>query len=1121
MKATSNPETSSQSINRRFMRPLAQPRRSIRLILLVLGLFLAVWFSSATCSFAQTAQISGVVTDPAGAVIPKAGITALDRDTGVSRTTDSNNAGYYTLPLLQPGNYMVTVKATGFTTQVRSDLKLDVGAEQVLNFAMSVGEITQTVQVTEAPPAVDLESSTIDTVLESTTVRELPLNGRDWTQLATLQPGVVSIAALQPQVTPENTQRLNRGFESQMSIAGTRPQQNNYRLDGVSVNDYSNSGPGSVLGIALGTDAIQEFSVLTSNYTAEYGRTSGGVINAITRAGTNQFHGDVYEFLRNSALDAANFFDNFNATPKPPFRQNQFGASAGGPIHRGSTFVFGDYEGIRRSLGVTNVDTVPSQNARNGLLSFSDPSQFPAGCVATTVANQCQIAVDPKVQPFLGFWPVPNGPLLGSGNTGIFTIATNQVGREDFATARVDHNFSTRDNLYGTWQFDKASLSLPDALDDISLINDTSSEFAMLQENHTFSSNLLNSVRVGYSRDVAENPSSTPINPLAVDHSLETVPGLYAAQIRVTGLTAVAGGINATSLTSYHWNSYQANDDIFLTKGIHSLKVGVAVERDDDNRFQESQPAGRFSFSSLANLLVNQPKSLIAHVPGSTISGRGYRQSIFGAYVQDDLHLRPNLTINLGVRYELSTVPTEVHGQLASLVDPTDATPELGGPLFSNPTERNFEPRMGFAWDPFKNGKTSVRGGFGMFDVLPLTYEFALQELSAAPFSEIGSASSLPQGSFPTEALSSVGGLLEEMYIEPHPHRNYVMTWNLALQHALTPNLTVMAAYVGSHGVHLPFRVGDMNEVVPQLTSSGYLWPFPAGSGNVINPNLGDLDDLTWSTSSTYHGLELQISKRMSHGFQIQGSYTWSKALDEGSSSVVGDNFVNSISSLFFFDQKLSRGLADFSIGQNLVINYSWIVPAPKSLHGAAGWAAGGWELGGIFTAQTGLPFTPLIGPDPLGVNSTDPFAYPDRLGGSGCRSLVNPGNVNDYIKLNCFALPTAPASLAAQCTPFPAAPGTCSNLLGNAGRNEVIGPGLVNLDFSVFKNNYIRRISENFNVQFRAELFNVLNHPNFNAPIDNDTLFDSTGAPVGGAGLIDSTSTTAREIQFALKLIW
>lgn len=326
---------------------------------------------------------------------------------------------------------------------------------------------------------------------------------------------------------------------------------------------------------------------------------------------------------------------------------------------------------------------------------------------------------------------------------------------------------------------------------------------------------------------------------------------------------------------------------------------------------------------------------------------------------------------------------------------------------------------------------------------------------------------------------------------------------------------------MGSHGVHLPFRVGDMNEVVPQLTSAGYLWPFPAGSGNVINPNFGDLDDLTWSTSSTYHGLELQISKRMSHGFQIQGSYTWSKALDEGSSSVVGDNFVNSISSLFFFDQKLSRGLADFSIGQNLVINYSWIVPSPKSLHGAAGWATGGWEFGGIFTVQTGLPFTPLIGPDPLGVNSTDPFAYPDRLGGSGCQSLVNPGNVNDYIKLNCFALPTAPASLAAQCTPFPAAPGTCSNLLGNAGRNTVIGPGLVNLDFSVFKNNYIRRISENFNIQFRAELFNVLNHPNFNAPIDNDTLFDSTGAPVGGAGLIDSTSTTAREIQFALKLIW
>jgi Carboxypeptidase regulatory-like domain/TonB dependent receptor/TonB-dependent Receptor Plug Domain len=1074
----------------------------------IIGPVLILGFLTAGCAFAQTAQVSGEVTDASGASVPKASVTAMNQDTGIIHPTESNNDGYYTLQLLEPGKYTITVKANGFKTQIRTGITLSVGAQQTLNFGMQVGEVSQDIRVTGAPPAVDLISPTISEVVDSGTVRELPLNGRDWTQLATLQPGVVSLAGLQPQVTPANTQRLNRGFETQLSISGTRPQQNNYRLDGISINDYANGGPGSVIGVALGTDAIQEFSVLTSNYTAEYGRTSGGVINAITRSGTNQFHGDVYEFLRNSALDAPNFFDNFNGNAKAPFRQNQFGASGGGPIRKDRTFVFGNYEGVRRALGVTNVDTVPSQDARNGIIHNSDGS-------TTTVA------VDPMVKPFLDFWPLPNGPLLGTGNTGILTIATTSIASENFATARIDHNFSEKDSIFGSWQYDSAHLALPDALNNISLINNTGRDFVMIQENHVFSPELVNSVRAGYSRIDAQNPSSIAINPLAEDHSLEAVPGEFAPKIKVTGLTQMSGGINATSLTDYHWNSYQGYDDLFFTKGIHSLKFGVAVERMDDNRFQESQPAGQFSFSSLTNFLTNAPKSFTAHIPGSPNNGRGYRQTIFGAYVQDDVHWRPNLTFSLGLRYEMSTVPTEVHDQLATLRTPTDATIHLGNPFFSNPTYRNFEPRVGFAWDPFRTGKTSVRGGFGMFDVLPLDYEWALQELSAAPFSEIGNASNLPVGSFPGGALSGVGGNLEEMFVDPHPRRNYVMTWDLTIQRSITPDLTAMAAYVGSQGVHLPLRIGDINDVQPTLTSAGYLFPFPAGSGTVLNPNFGNLDNLTWVTSSSYNGLELQIAKKLSHGFQAQASYTWSKVIDGGSSSVVGDNFINSISSLFSFDPRLRRALADFNVAQNLVINYIWFLPAPKTATGVTAWLAGGWQLGGIFTVQTGLPFTPLIGGDPLGLNNNDPFAYPDRLTGPGCRSAVNPGNVEDYIKLNCFGLPTAPASFAASCTPFAAAPGTCSNLLGTSGRNVLIGPGLTNFDFSIVKNNYIRRISENFNVQFRAEFFNVFNHANFTSPINNSTLFDQTGEPVGGAGLIDSTSTPGREIQFGLKVSW
>jgi hypothetical protein len=312
-----------------------------------------------------------------------------------------------------------------------------------------------------------------------------------------------------------------------------------------------------------------------------------------------------------------------------------------------------------------------------------------------------------------------------------------------------------------------------------------------------------------------------------------------------------------------------------------------------------------------------------------------------------------------------------------------------------------------------------------------------------------------------------------------------------------------MVAYVGSRGVHQPLRLDDANMVLPRLTSAGYLWPSPAGSGTVLNPNAARINYLTWSANSFYDGFELQLTKSMSHGFQIQGSYTWGKSIDDGSQSLAGDPFANSISSLFFFDRKVRRGVSDFSIGQNLVVNYTWIIPAPHAVQGPAGWALDGWQVGGILQASSGLPFTPILGGDPLGLNSSDPWDFPNRLVSPGCRSGVNPGNVNNYIKLQCFSFPKP------------------STLLGNAGRNSLVGPGLVNFDFSVFKNNYVKKVSESFNVQFRVEAFNVFNRANFAAPIDNSAIFDQSGALVPGAGLIDKTSTTAREIQFALKVIW
>jgi hypothetical protein len=1075
---------------------------------------------SLVVSFAVYAQatggtLTGTVSDPSGAVILNAKIIIKDVATTFTRAVSTNAAGVYSAPNLLPGIYQVTVSAPGFATLVRSGLTVTVGAQQALNITMQIGKVNQSVEVTGEAPAVQLATSTLSNEVTGATVRELPLNGRDWTQLATLQPGVTSLASEQLSITGSTSQgRGNRGFGTQLTISGGRPQQNNYRLDGISINDYANSSPGDVLGAALGVDAIEEFSVLTSDYSAEYGRTSGGVVNAITRSGTNQFHGDAYDFLRNSALDAANFIDNSNGVKKPPFRRNQFGGSAGGPIWKDRTFVFGDYEGLRQSLGVTAVDTVPSLDARKGILHNADGT-------TTTIPG----GVDSLVKPFLALWATPTGGVLGTGNTGVFSFAAQQIVTENFVTARVDHKFSEADNLSGSLQWVHALSTLPDGLNDTLTGQNTSRQFVALEETHTFSPQLINAVRGGFNRVAARGGYGVrSINPVAADPSLSAIPGRDAPKIQVSGLTPFNGSINSVDTSTFNWTAIQGYDDAFLTKGIQSLKFGIGVERDHEYVLQNADVGGTFVFGSLANFLTNTPQSLAAAFP-SKVGPRNLRQTIFGAYIQDDVRWRPNLTLNLGLRYEMSTVPTETQNKLSDMRKPTDTAPHLGDPFFFNPTLRNFEPRVGFAWDPFRNGMTSVRGGFGIFDVLPLTYEYALVVDGLAPFALQGSATSpsLPQGSFPQKAISDLAALslLHVAYVQPNPHRNYVMQWNFNVQRQLRSDLTAMVAYVGSRGVHQLFRADDMNLVMPTLTPAGYLWPSPLGSGTVLNPNFGRIDNVTWGSNSFYDALELQILKRMSHGFQIEGSYTWGKSIDEGSGSLLGDPFANGISSLFWFDRRLRRGVSDFNVSQNLVINYTWNVPAPKSLEGGAGWAVGGWQLGGIFQARTGLHFTPILGGDALGTNSSDPWDFPSRLLGPGCQSAVNPGNPSNYIKLNCFSVPMPTPSIAAACTPFSAVPGSCSNLLGNAGRNSLIGPGLLNFDFSLFKNNYIKRISENFNVQFRAEFFNIFNHPNFASPTDNQTLFDQSGAPVPGAGLITATSTTAREIQLALKVIW
>jgi len=1081
-------------------------------------------------TYAQVAgaTLSGTLSDTSGAMIPKVQVSIRNVSTGETRSLASDSAGFYSAPNLLPGKYEITATAPGFSSVVRSGITLTVGAQQVVNFTMAVGEVSQKVEVTGEAPSIELASSTITGVVNETAVVELPLNGRDWTTLAALQPGVTSDASIQPAITA-GFERGERGFGVQMTVNGARPEQNGYRLDGINVNDYAGGGPGSVSGATLGVDAIREFSVLTTNYSSEYGRTSGGVVNAISRSGTNQLHGNAYEFLRNSALDARTSFDG----PKiPEFRRNQFGGSLGGAIRKDRTFFFGDYEGFRQTLGVTQVDTVPSQAVRNGTLC-SIPQPGPSGCSTSQISGSLNpdpaTGIDKAVLPYLGLWPLPNPntPLLGNGNTGTATIAETQVISENFVTARVDHRFTEKDSIFVSWLYDKGVLTLPDSLNDVLNGSTTGRDFASIEETHIFNPQFLNSFRVGFNRSIAiVNQGVRAINPLAGNPALGTVPGLDAPGIQTGDITPFAGGLTSLTNGSFHFNGFQGFDDVFLTKGIHSLKFGFSFERDYENYTQSYVTGGLFGFGSLIQFLNNQPNFLVSLIPPN-FSIKGLAQSIIGGYVQDDIRVRPHLTINLGVRYEVSTVPTEKQGRLSTLHTQMDPAPTIGGPIFQNPTLRNLAPRVGFAWDPFHDGKTSVRGGFGQFDSLPLSYEYQLMLAAGPPFMIIGSATQTPPGSFPTGAFSNLspGGQLRTPMIEFNPKRNYVLQWNLNVQREVMPNLTATIAYVGAHGVHNPFHEDDSNTVLPQATSAGYLWPSPYGSGTVLNPAIGRMDSLWWSGSSLYDGLQVEVTKKMAHNFQAQVSYTWSKSIDDSSASPISDPFASSITSLLFFDKQLRRSLSDFNVAQNIVVNYIWTVPTPMSLHGPAAWAARGWQFGGIFTASTGLPFTPLIGGDPLGLNSADPFAYPNRVNGPGCQSPVNPGDVSNYIKLQCFGLPMATPAIAAQCIPFqpggpgnPIAAGTCSNLLGNSIRNDVIGPGLIDFDFSLFKNN---QINEKLNLQFRAEFFNVLNHSNYLAPIANQTLFDQTGAPVGGAGALTANSTTAREIQFALKLIF
>jgi hypothetical protein len=1079
-----------------------QVRFHLLLAFLLVASFQMAWGAPAKAQVSG-ATLSGLVTDEQGGPVANATISIKNAGTGVARDVTSNSDGIYSAPNLLPGEYEVTVTATGFQTLTEKGITLTVGGQQSLNLVMKVGSLNQTVEVNAAIPDIQTTSSTVSSTVDSTTMRELPLNGRDWTSLATLEPGVSSIPN---QVgTGFSANKGNRGFGNQLSNDGHRANENTYRVNGISINDYSNGSPGGASGLNLGVDGIQEFSVLTSNYTAEYGRTSGAVINAITKSGVNDFHGTAFLFDRDKVFDAKNYFDP--AGPISPFRRVQFGASGGTAIVKDKTFVYGTYEGVRQN--------------KPGSQSIHVPT-----------AAERALAV-PSIAPYLALWPIaPSGtPVDANGVTQTFNVALPTISNENYYTVRVDQKFSDKNSLAVSYFFDSGPQTQPDPL--LNAIHEVFSrrQMASVEDTYVFSPSLVNTVRVGLSRIRGDINSPVSGDKVATDTALAVAPGAIGPpQIGVPGVLTTAIGLGGLNRFLHRWTSAQAYDDAFLTRGTHSIKIGFAFERMLYNITEQLSPNGRKNnYSTLAAFLNNTPDTLNALAPGGS-NEVAIRESLFAGYIHDDWRFRPNLTINLGLRYEFTTLPRDANNRIQEITTLVNcATPGVApspsspcGPqhvdtfIRNNPTTKNFEPRVGFSWDPFKDGKTAVRGGFGIFDVLPLPYEFGLNTAATAPFQIIGLDKTNTLGSGIDPNISFNPNSIRNRYIDQNPHRADVLNWNFNIQRQLGSAWTLTAGYVGSRSVHLSVAADDINLVPPVQTSAGILIPsntyqldpnWGGANGGVVPgpPGGSGIRPVLFDGESTYHGFQAQLRREMSHGLQGQVSYTLGKCRDTSSAPVTGDTYVNSVAVPLLLSKAYRVGACDFDVRNTLVGTVIWDVPGPKS--GLVSYALGGWEMGTIVTATSGSPYTVTVGGggDPLatGFNGDFSMDFANLISGCNATPGVTTNAAGQLLAFNpnCFA-------------PAPAVAGGV--LVGNSGRNRFYGPGLTTVDFSLFKNFSFR---ERFKAQFRGEFFNILNHPNFAAPNFLNDANNSIGT--GNAGIIGSTSTASRQIQLGLKLVW
>ena len=1049
------------------------------------------------CARAQvSASITGRVTDQTGAVISGAKVTAQNEETGLSRSTLTDAAGRYELPALPVGQYEVRASKHGFSERVRSGISLVIGQDATLDLGLAVGNVTEQVKVTGDAALVNATTQNISGLIGEQEIKELPLNGRSFDLLMTLNPGIVNF-------TWEKTGGVgvsNSTTGNNFSASGQRPQQNMFLLNGVEFTGAAenNMQPGGTSGDLIGVEAVREFNVLRDNYGAEYGKRPGAQVTIVTQSGTNQLHGSVYEYLRNNALDSANYFD---VGGPPLFQRNQFGAAVGGPISKNKSFFFMNFEGFIQNLHQTSVAFVPD------------------------LASRAKAA--PSVQPLLNLWPTPTATDPDFNGIAAVSSSPLQTIREYFGNARFDQVFSSKDNFSVVYTVDSGNDNTATTLNPYSSdILSLTEQVATLEETHVFSPTLLNTARFGYSRaGYFFTGEPTPGTPAA------DVPGFLLGDpvgaVVVGGSAAsnpqaqlgLAGSNNGSNLTIAR-NLYTYEDQVSWTKGRHEFNFGVWVQQFQSNENIALSQYGQATFTSLQTFLTGTTSSFLYDPSPTKLNWR----SVFGAlYAQDTIRASSRLTLTLGFRFESSTGWNEAHGRAANYTF-TDGVissqPRIASSAFTTNNAKFLpEPRVGIAYAI--HPETVIRGGFGMYYELQDALGYRMDQ--NAPFNPTYSIASLPVAQLPIDpnAPPSSKALLVPGGVQPNLKMPTLISWNLGIEQQVTPNTTFSLRYVGSHGYHEIVGV-DANTPVPTICPAApcpadYPSSFPVGlagtpvpAGSYYIPvgapkaNTSLANTWTWFGvgDSLYNALEVDFNRRFGNGLAVRGVYTWSKALDDGDSvnATTAGNAPGLVSNPY--DIKADWGPATYDARNVAVISVVYDLPFGKGksygnhFGGFGNTMISGWSVNSIFTAQSGFPFTAQLSYNPSNNGDTRnpvrPFINPNFTG--------NPiiGTPQQWFNPAAFLQP--PAN---------------SGFFGNASRDNLVGPGLANWDFSTVKNTKLR---ESLSLQFRAEIFNLLNRANFNTPAL--ITFTPTGVS-GTAGAITSTSTTARQVQFALKLLW